>query len=387
MSVATLRTRLDELSASIALQKKILEDLERTRADTQRQLNTILDPIARLPLEITSDIFLHCLPWAEITLSTPALWATIYVDYPRAKGFKHLFDSYFTRTRGRELYLSFRGRMDPAISPLLVQQAHRVKKLELRQIQSNSDLLVAASFSNLATLTLSAVGSEHYPAMIDVSTLLSMLGAAPGLVECTIDDIYTSDDRPTTLTLPSLQSLYLGRDLRAHFSGCRILRHVTLPALRILAINRIDIDADDMTSFLTRSATPLKSLILYFPIEDWEIPSIALIFGLIPALANLRMFYVEPDTNVFSLLDSSSSGIFPELRSLEITTAYGDDVHVWADTIYRTVSARCLQLGSARIIIPHATIPPDPDVLDPFRQFVAECGMKVHFGTEELNFI
>ncbi|KAJ7236160.1 hypothetical protein C8J57DRAFT_1088446, partial [Mycena rebaudengoi] len=98
--------RVDELSASIALQKKILEDLERTRADTQRQLNTILDPIARLPLEITSDIFLHCLPevcrpnadiapmvllrvcatWAEIALSTPALWATIHVDYPRAKG-------------------------------------------------------------------------------------------------------------------------------------------------------------------------------------------------------------------------------------------------------------------------------------------------------------
>ncbi|KAJ7275108.1 hypothetical protein C8J57DRAFT_1178002 [Mycena rebaudengoi] len=407
-SVATLRTRLGELATSIALQKKVLDDLERTRAHTQRQLNAILDPIARLPLEISSDIFLRCLPdvcrihpstapilflgicasWAKIALSTPALWATIHVDFPRAKGFERLFDSYLTRTRSRDLCLSLGGRIDPAIFPLLVQQAYRVKRLDLRQIRSNSDLLVTrtASFSNLKTLTLSAVG-ETSPAMIDINALLSMLGAAPGLVECTIDDIYTTGDRPAALTLPSLQSLYLGRDPRCCLCSSRILRYVTLPALRILLIYNLDIGADDMTSFLTRSAAPLKSLALRDPIDDWEIPSIARIFGLMPALANLRMFFVEPDANIFSLLDSSSNGIFPELRNLEITTAHGGDVRVWADTIYRTVSARRSQLGSARIVLPHGTNRPDPDVLDPFRQLVAECGMKVHFGAEELNLI
>jgi hypothetical protein len=336
-----------------------------------------------------------CATWAEIALSTPALWATIHVDYPRAKGFERLFDSYLTRTRGRELCLSFRGRVDPAISPLLIQQAHRVKKLELRQIRSNPDLLVAASFSNLATLTLSAVG-EPNPVMIDVNALLGMLGAAPGLVECTFDnvectdeDVSTADNQPAALTLPSLQSLYLGGDPRAQFSSSRILRHVTLPALRILAIYNLDIDVDDMTSFLTRSAAPLKSLTLCDPLDPdvWEIPSIARIFGLMPALTNLRMFFVEPDANGFSLLDSPSNGIFPGLCNLEITTAHWGDIRVWADTIYRTVSARRLQLGSARIVIPHATNRPDLDVLDPFRQLVAECGMKIYFGTEELNFI
>ncbi|KAJ7204619.1 hypothetical protein C8J57DRAFT_1100717, partial [Mycena rebaudengoi] len=101
-TVAALRKRLGELASSITLQKKVLHDLEHSRAATRRQLNTILDPIARLPLEITSDIFMRCLPevcrpnartapilflnvcatWAEIALSTPALWATIHVDFP-----------------------------------------------------------------------------------------------------------------------------------------------------------------------------------------------------------------------------------------------------------------------------------------------------------------
>ncbi|KAJ7236209.1 hypothetical protein C8J57DRAFT_1088451, partial [Mycena rebaudengoi] len=100
-TVAALRKRLGELASSIALQKKALDALERTRADTQRQLNTILDPIARFPLEVASDIFVRCLPkncrpnantapmiflnvcatWAEITLSTPSLWATIDIEF------------------------------------------------------------------------------------------------------------------------------------------------------------------------------------------------------------------------------------------------------------------------------------------------------------------
>ncbi|KAJ7203724.1 hypothetical protein C8J57DRAFT_1030880, partial [Mycena rebaudengoi] len=101
-AVAALRKRLGELASSIALQEKVLYDLERSRAATRHQLNTILDPIARLSLEISSDIFMCCLAevcrpnvrtapilflnacatWAEIALSTPALWVTIHVDFP-----------------------------------------------------------------------------------------------------------------------------------------------------------------------------------------------------------------------------------------------------------------------------------------------------------------
>ncbi|KAJ7236022.1 hypothetical protein C8J57DRAFT_1088494, partial [Mycena rebaudengoi] len=108
-SVAVLRARLADISANIARQRKALEDLERSRIDAQRQLNSLLDPIARLPVEISSEIFILCLPdsgsgyrhrrpnpaaapllflsictaWADIARSTPALWDTIHVHFPR----------------------------------------------------------------------------------------------------------------------------------------------------------------------------------------------------------------------------------------------------------------------------------------------------------------
>ncbi|KAJ7218312.1 hypothetical protein C8J57DRAFT_1095648, partial [Mycena rebaudengoi] len=105
-SVAVLRARLADISANITRQRKALEDLERSRIDAQRQLNSLLDPIARLPVEISSEIFILCLPdfgycdrrpnpaaapllllrictaWADIARSTPALWDTIHVHFP-----------------------------------------------------------------------------------------------------------------------------------------------------------------------------------------------------------------------------------------------------------------------------------------------------------------
>ncbi|KAJ7233766.1 hypothetical protein C8J57DRAFT_1090310, partial [Mycena rebaudengoi] len=74
----------------------------------QHQLNCLLDPITQLPFEISSEIFILCLPdsgpagdrrpnpaaapllllrictaWADIARSTPVLWDTIHVHFPR----------------------------------------------------------------------------------------------------------------------------------------------------------------------------------------------------------------------------------------------------------------------------------------------------------------
>ncbi|KAJ7788795.1 hypothetical protein B0H13DRAFT_1676394, partial [Mycena leptocephala] len=94
MSVQELRARIDKLSTEIVLQRRLLEKLEKDKSLVQRQLNSVLDPVARFPLEISSEIFLCCLPplpeaaahhfpmlllkicnaWTSIALSTPALW-------------------------------------------------------------------------------------------------------------------------------------------------------------------------------------------------------------------------------------------------------------------------------------------------------------------------
>ncbi|KAJ6558194.1 hypothetical protein B0H19DRAFT_1376676, partial [Mycena capillaripes] len=86
-----LRARIEKISTEIDLQKEVLKNLEREKTLAQRQLNNVLDPIALLPLEISSEIFLQSLPifpqhgavhppgmlflnvcnsWADIALST-----------------------------------------------------------------------------------------------------------------------------------------------------------------------------------------------------------------------------------------------------------------------------------------------------------------------------
>ncbi|KAJ7727231.1 hypothetical protein B0H16DRAFT_1331657, partial [Mycena metata] len=94
ISVTQLEARIAQISSDIALQQEVLKSLERKKSAAQRQLNAIRDPIAQLPLEISSEIFLGCLTsqrkpgshiapllllnicntWTDIALSTPAMW-------------------------------------------------------------------------------------------------------------------------------------------------------------------------------------------------------------------------------------------------------------------------------------------------------------------------
>ncbi|KAJ7174072.1 hypothetical protein C8R43DRAFT_873462, partial [Mycena crocata] len=93
-SVADLQKHIEDLSCAIELQKQVLRDLEKHKSKVQGRLNAILDPVARLPLELSSDIFLRCVSgdaapdkhsapmiflgvcrsWSDIALSTALLW-------------------------------------------------------------------------------------------------------------------------------------------------------------------------------------------------------------------------------------------------------------------------------------------------------------------------
>ncbi|KAJ7472216.1 hypothetical protein FB451DRAFT_1036966, partial [Mycena latifolia] len=102
MYVAQLQEHIAKLSADIARQKEVLKSLERSKKAAEHQLNALRDPVARLPVEPSSEIFIQCVPsrsapdardapllllnickaWTDIALSTPALWATIHADEP-----------------------------------------------------------------------------------------------------------------------------------------------------------------------------------------------------------------------------------------------------------------------------------------------------------------
>ncbi|KAJ7229627.1 hypothetical protein C8J57DRAFT_1251820 [Mycena rebaudengoi] len=387
---AALRKRLGELASSIALQK-VLYDLERSRAATRHQLNTIFDPIARLPLELSSDIFMRCLP--EIALSTPALWVTIHVDFPRAEGLDQLFNSYLTRSRSRMLSVTFSGKPDKNISRALCQHADRVHKLELLEFPTHrDDLLPLASFSGLKALTLAIQDdSGGDGSTIRIASLLAMLRDAPGIVECTLDNIYMDDDdtlnhhqkEPLILQVPSLQYLALGTDPSGSSNSysASMLEYLSLPALRTLVISHLDIDITHLISFFTRSEAPLRSLSINSCYPPWNPHAAAQLFGLMPTLADLRLITLAiGDPTVFLELLSCSPQrfILPQLRVLELRPQ--SLVRSEFDLLCTTLSARCTQIKTFRYILPHCNSSPDADVLDNLRALAAEYGTEIYIG-------
>ncbi|KAJ7302187.1 hypothetical protein DFH08DRAFT_794656, partial [Mycena albidolilacea] len=94
-----------KISEEISTIRQLLKKLERDRSVKRRQLNSALDPVALLPLELSSDIFLRSLPlfpkpgdpsvpilllnichaWTDIALSTPSLWAAIHITFQSSR--------------------------------------------------------------------------------------------------------------------------------------------------------------------------------------------------------------------------------------------------------------------------------------------------------------
>ncbi|KAJ7666909.1 hypothetical protein DFH06DRAFT_984051, partial [Mycena polygramma] len=127
-SVERLRARVAELSNAIRLQKEVLKNLEKDKSSAQRELNALLDPMARIPLEISSEIFLQSLPcfperkpnvenapvlllrichaWRNVALLTPQLWSGIQLIFPRTPGFNEGVQTWLHRASNRPLSIS-----------------------------------------------------------------------------------------------------------------------------------------------------------------------------------------------------------------------------------------------------------------------------------------
>ncbi|KAJ7462161.1 hypothetical protein FB451DRAFT_1043997, partial [Mycena latifolia] len=101
-----LRQIVAETTKSIDRYESALTKLLARRAKAQLELDSIVYPVLTLPPEITSEIFLYCLPtshmdlernspnpneapillshvcrtWKEIAIGTPALWTTIDLE-------------------------------------------------------------------------------------------------------------------------------------------------------------------------------------------------------------------------------------------------------------------------------------------------------------------
>ncbi|KAJ7198442.1 hypothetical protein C8J57DRAFT_1487499 [Mycena rebaudengoi] len=393
-TVAALRKRIGELASSIALQRKVPDDLERSRADTQRhppQSNCPLAPrniIQHLPTLPPRGEYYRLRSTASLhALSTPALWATIHVDFPRARGFDQLFYSYLTHSRSRMLSVTFSGEPGKNISRALCQHADRVVyKLELLEFPTcRDDLLPLALFSGLKVLTLDVqVYDSGKAGSFRIASLLAMLRDAPGIVVCILDNLYMDDDddphQKEPLVLLSLQYLALGGG-SSNYCSAFMVEYLSLPALRNLVISALDIDMTHLISFFTQSESPLRSLSINSRDIPWNPHEAAQLFGLMPTLADLSLIelVISDVTTVLELLSYSPQRfLLPQLRGLNLTfvsLARSD-----FDLLCTALSARRSQIKTFRCVLSHSAPAPDADVLDKLRALAAEYGMEIHIG-------
>jgi hypothetical protein len=164
-----LRRRLAELDAQIVEQKRVLEELKHTRSDVERELHaTATYPVVELPIDITAEIFGHCVQvfepvsipyyyttsapivisavcraWKDIALATPALWSHLHIflsflatrmtsESGLVEGF---IDRWLTRAGNRPLWLGFDSRNDDLtlrrLRDIIHRWSHRVEYIHL----------------------------------------------------------------------------------------------------------------------------------------------------------------------------------------------------------------------------------------------------------------
>ncbi|KAJ7792952.1 hypothetical protein B0H14DRAFT_2533808 [Mycena olivaceomarginata] len=164
-------------------------------------------PMARLPLEISSDIFMRCLPhsprpnwheapliflnichlWSFIALSTPSLWAAVSfpISHPnRTKSARKYFEIWLGRAGDHPLSLRVSLRWFFAGIPVdagLKRHAHQIQSLELSFFGFVTSKLhaIRTPFPSLKKLTVSVRLESDC-----ISGFIAILGDSPLLVEC-----------------------------------------------------------------------------------------------------------------------------------------------------------------------------------------------------------
>ncbi|KAJ7682326.1 hypothetical protein DFH06DRAFT_292533 [Mycena polygramma] len=413
--VQELRACIEALSSRINLQKELLKNLERDKSLVQRQLNAALDPVARLPLEISSEIFLQTLPlseepnprhapilllrvcsaWNTIAISTPALWVTIRAVFPCTGRSEAGLQAWFRRAGSYPLFVSLRGTFNDGDAPTFVWEYGRLlKRLEICDEQEEPE--ADEDHSARGEETNDLLGDwrpEQLPLLETLSIhegkfsgqqILELLRWAPNLVACTLENLalvadYETENPVETLVLPALRQFRF----RARPNGSKcILRFLTLPALQTLSLSLHDISGD-LLSLLKRSSPPLKELIM----TDcfWRSATLYECLHLTPSVQCFEM--VRPGgqlPELYAALDKSQS-ILPNLHTLRIIGLYQSKRTLsdscW-ETLLRVLSSRP-ELRTVHVELAQAIFAesrkPGADRLAEFGE-LAKNGMQIYIG-------
>jgi hypothetical protein len=419
-----LRARVVELDTEIRRQRdsEVLKDLERDRSLVRRQLNALIDPVARLPVEISSEIFIQSLPpfpqpgaihipmlllnicntWRDIALSTPSLWAAIHITIrglpPRTRGLRKLVSIWLERARDRPLSISLAGAnydhsYDHSVVDIIWRHAHRLRHLELQEGgDDDMDYSIPlwgdtspGALPSLETVTIRGVNGTRgfYP-----SHFCELLRLALNLVECLFCDMETNfDDTSETLTLPKLRRLMFGERRSYPQFDHHLLRYLSLPGLEELFA---DVVWSELLSFLRRTSPPLRELALW---DESDFPLLAECLRLVPDLGRFELWYTYSPTvkKLFAALAESTS-LLPQLRTLVIQVEeVPPNCHSFWMTLLRALVARRTRIQAFHCMVfrrlPDSKLPA-PDIIAAFRELVMD-GMEIQISAlrEAWNYV
>ncbi|KAJ7896309.1 hypothetical protein B0H14DRAFT_2679004 [Mycena olivaceomarginata] len=435
----SLRARIEEISSEIDLQKELLRKLERDKSVAQRQLNSVVDPMAYLPLEISSEIFLQyldlfstaeergarqlllniCNTWTTIALSSPALWSTIEIQFPgHPRGLPIVLPTWFERAGNRPVSLFLYGDLsilNHPVSTIIWEHCGQLKDLEIVTHSSyqidKADPTIIDLFDDIAlsddeddedmfpglmpllrTLEISSLIHER---RFQIYEILHLLRRAPNLAECTFhhESQFDADITPETLVLPSLRRLGFGTTTLDTSVDTRILDFLALPRA----------PKPHPAAARQRSTPPLQELVLGMRENYLAYHSMHEYLLLIPTLSRFDLWWPPQESflaDFFAALvdsdsDPGSPYLLPNLRSLTIRTDFGRSARLnfplssrfditessWR-TLLRAVSARRTKLHALRVF----ANPPPADVLAAFKELAEDGTVQVYIGVDESEF-
>ncbi|KAG2143781.1 uncharacterized protein EDB93DRAFT_1154734 [Suillus bovinus] len=299
-----LTEQKDKLISSITLHKRFIS------------------PLWRLPTEVLSHIFIHCLPedkypspalmrapilltricrrWREVAVGTPSLWCRLNVicGFRRWQG---CLDVWLKRSRGHPLSLALicshkstvselRDILQPYINQISSFSLHcgvfsDRYGLLLKDLTALQELVVVRPlteqvFSRLPPtlrsfkLTMSFFELELWPSGEPVwanltnveiplhcsTTLFHLLQLCPNLCSLVIRLLFSETEIFEPLVHIQIQSLHIVDSIPDHLPG--LFNALSLPSLHTLEVHGVSWPHQEFKSFLTRSKCPLETVIL-----------------------------------------------------------------------------------------------------------------------------
>ncbi|KAJ7871251.1 hypothetical protein B0H14DRAFT_2724938 [Mycena olivaceomarginata] len=383
MDIQELRARIMKLDTEIGLQRELLKKLQRDKSLAQRQLNAVVDPVARLPLEISSDIFLRtlapfppesgpshppmlllniCHAWSDIAIAIPALWTAIHIIFPCASSVKDVLPIRLERSRNRPYVVSVIWRHGQRLRHLEICEGEKGGEDTDQNVANGLMELWGATTSpgplpSLVTLTIrDSMHRASEFSRIPPFHIFELLRLAPNLVECLFreTDIVFAVGADQKLVLPNLRRLMFGEQGRCPSLDHNILESLSLPGLEALSTT---VTSGHLLSFLKRSSPALRELVLGY--ESDFLP-LAECLRFAPDLKQFELWetYCSLAEELFGALTESAS-LLPQL-SILIINLTEDDL------------ATSDSFGTQHSM-------PTPDIIAAFRELVAD-GMQVHIN-------